>query len=467
VGGVAVIAVGTFLTRGDDNGRLEWDTATAEVRSLTISASATGVVEPVRRVEVKSKAAGEVVAMSSDTGDVVETGSILAQVETDLARQQLRQAQADLDVARARREVSDTRLSRAKRLKERQFMSAEDYESAVLDAANAKAQLVRAEAELQLAKERLDDTTVRAPIDGTIIERSVEKGQIIASSMSNVSGGTTLMVMADLGEVQVRTQMDETDIGRVSKGQGARVTVDAYPDRTFEGVVDKVEPKAVVIQNVTTFSLLIRLQNEDGLLLPGMNADVEIIFRDLPDVLTVPVEALKAEKDVPLAAVAVGLDPENVLSVFGGEGDGPEAGREGQEGPRPGKAEGRPRRGGKGGPGRGGRMGRGGRPGGPGMKGRRGGSGGRGGWKAGRESVGQESAPQDMVAFVKSGDNVEARKVVAGASNWDHFQVISGLQAGDEVLVLPSGHLQAQQEELKSRYKRWSSLPGMKKRGRR
>ena len=116
---------------------------------------------------------------------------------------------------------------------------------------------------------RRQDVTIRAPIAGTILERTIEPGLIIASATSNVSGGTTLFKMADLSEMQVRAKVDETDIGQIQPGMKARVSMEAYPGRTFIGDVVKIEPQAVVEQNVTLFPVLIQLENSEGLLQAG------------------------------------------------------------------------------------------------------------------------------------------------------------------------------------------------------
>ncbi|MEM9209828.1 MAG: efflux RND transporter periplasmic adaptor subunit, partial [Pseudomonadota bacterium] len=121
-------------------------------------------------------------------------------------------------------------------------------------------------------------------------------------------GGTLLMKMADLSAVQVRALIDETDIGKVRDGMSSRVTVAAYPNQPFAGQVVKIEPQAVVEQNVTMFAVIISIQNPDGLLLPGMNADVDVSIADRSDVLTVPIMALRTERDVASTASILGMD---------------------------------------------------------------------------------------------------------------------------------------------------------------
>ena len=161
---------------------------------------------------------------------------------------------------------------------------------------------------------------MRAPITGTIIEKTVEPGTVIASTTQNVSGGTTLMKMADLTTVQVRTRVDETDIGKIQPGMGTRVTVAAYPNQPFDGEVLKIEPQAIVEQNVTQFSVLIKIANRGGLLKPGMNAEVQIQIANRDSVAAVPTAALRADTDVPLTALMLGLDEDALRKEIWPEG---------------------------------------------------------------------------------------------------------------------------------------------------
>jgi HlyD family secretion protein len=172
--------------------------------------------------------------------------------------------------------------------------------------------VVRSQVAVDNARIQLEDTDVRAPITGTILEKDVERGTVIASATSNVSGGTTLLKMADLNQVQVRTLVDETDIGKLQPGLMATVTVDAYPQRPFSGTVLKIEPQAQTEQNVTMFPVLVRIDNKEGLLRPGMNAEVEVHVGQRQNVLAVPNAALRTLRDVGSAAQVLGLSPENV-----------------------------------------------------------------------------------------------------------------------------------------------------------
>ncbi len=214
----------------------EFETTVVEMRSLVSSVVATGTVEPIRIVDVKSQASGEILELSVELGDFAEKGAKLVRIDPRDVRNAFEQAEADLDVARARMQVAERRLGRSQALHDSSIVTDEELENAILEHANARATLVKGKTNLELAADRLNDVLVRAPISGTVVERAIEAGQIVTSTRE-VTGGTLLMRMADLTEVQVRTMVDETDIGRIRAGLPASITVEAYPDRTFNGTV--------------------------------------------------------------------------------------------------------------------------------------------------------------------------------------------------------------------------------------
>jgi len=163
-----------------------------------------------------------------------------------------------------------------------------------------------------LAKQRLEDATVKAPVVGTVIEKTVSLGTVITSATGSVGGGTTIVKMADLTKVRMRVQFNETDIGQIRPGLPAIVVVDAYPDRRFMGSVEKIEPQAVVQQGVTLFPVLVSLTNLDGALKPGMNGEVQVQIDQRVNVLAVPNDALKNTRDAVAMAPLLGLDPDSV-----------------------------------------------------------------------------------------------------------------------------------------------------------
>lgn len=286
---------------------------------LRLVAEATGLMEPVRTVEVKSKASGEILRLHVDTGDQLDPGALLAEIDPRDVRNDFNQTEADLNVAQARVEISQAQLERSRLLLESGVITEQEHESANLDFANAQANLVKATTSMELAELRLSDVTIRAPMSGTIIQKNVEEGQVIQSASQNVSGGTTLFMMANLAEMQVRTLVDETDVGQISADLTATVTVEAFPGRTFAGIVDKIEPQAEVQQNVTMFAVIVMIDNRGGLLKPGMNAEVEILVAERPNALLIPNNALVQFQEMAPAAMVLGMDPDAIemdRSVF-------------------------------------------------------------------------------------------------------------------------------------------------------
>ena len=288
-------------------------TAAVQRRDIVIDAQANGVVEPINVVEVKSKASGMITRMTVETGALVKPGDLLVQVDTRDVQNQYNQAAADERAAEARLQVSAAQKKRSDEMFGAKVITAQEHETAALDYANAQAAVIRARANTDLAQQRLDDARVTAPVAGTIIERTVSQGMVITSATGGSStGGTTLLKMADLTRVRMRAQFNETDIGQIRAGQTATVIVDAYPDRRFSGLVEKIEPQAVVQQGVTMFPVLVNLSNVDGALKPGMNGEVQVEIDRRTNVLAIPNDAVKNMREAIATAPLLGLDPDSV-----------------------------------------------------------------------------------------------------------------------------------------------------------
>lgn len=304
-----------------------YESAPVERRTISVSVASSGVVEPLATVEVKSKASGEVLELLVETGDYVDEGELMVRIDPRTVRNRLAQAEAELKAAQSRRQISESQMERAERLVTQGTLTQTDYEQAALELANAEAQVVAGRVNMENARIALDDTDIRAPVSGTVIAKPVEKGQVISSPTQDVGGGTLLLLMADLSAVQIRALIDETDIGKVQPGMASAVTVAAYPNQPFSGEVVKIEPQAVVEQNVTMFAVLIAIRNPDGLLLPGMNAEVEISVARREDVLSVPVMALRTERDVATTSRILGLSETSIREQLasGGSKGGSEA----------------------------------------------------------------------------------------------------------------------------------------------
>lgn len=408
-----LLAAGLALALAGCNGRGETDepqaaqdTAPVERRDLEIRAEASGQIEPVRVVEVKSKISGELTRITVETGDEVQQGALIGTVDPRDVRNAYAQASADMELARARVETARSQRQRAEKLAKEGILSEQDLENTRLEETNARAQLLKARTNLELAQEKTGDVTIRAPITGTVIEKTVEQGQIIASASGNVSGGTTLVKMADLSTVRARALVDEVDIGRIQPGQDASVEVEAYPGRTFRGKVIKIEPQAVVEQNVTMFPVLVDLSNPERLLKPGMNAEVGVEVANRDNVVAVPNGAVASLRDAPAAGTALGLEEKDVRDKLAQM-----------------RSERQARRGERG----------------------------TGGERGGRAMNAGGGDVRPGVVFVKGTEGPMPKAVLLGLSDWDYTEVVRGLEPGEQVYLISVARLQQQQERFTER----------------
>ncbi len=443
-----------------------YDTAGVERRTIEVAVSSAGIVEPLATIEVKSKASGEVLDLFVATGDKVEEGKLMVTIDPRTVRNRLAQSDAELKAALSRREIAQTQKARAESLVKAGTLTQSDLEQTVLDLANAEAQVVTSRVSVENAKIAVDDTDIRAPISGTIIAKPVEEGQVITSPTQDFSGGTLLMQMADLSAVQIRSLVDETDIGKVRPGMPARVLVAAYPNQPFPGEVIKIEPQAVLEQNVTMFAVLISIDNPDGLLMPGMNAEVEVSIAKSENVMTIPVMALRTSRDLESTAGILGRtegDIRNALAAGGGDKkpadpDTPETiEMRGQtvELPKGVKADDFRKL----------------------LQKRR--DGGtltdaeqklmRSVFQGMGKSQGSSTArPKTDYRFggefwvVIDSDKQEIRKVTTGVTDLSRVEIVSGLEESDRVLILPSSHLIETQQDLQNFInRRVGGVPGI------
>lgn len=284
-------------------------------KNLFVSIEASGLIEAISSVEIKSKASGEVLYLGAEVGDFVEKGFMLSQIDQRTPKNILDQSKSDLEASKVRLENAEAQFNRGKQLHDKGSISDKDYEDIQENYAQAKSTLVRTQVSYENAKISLDDTVVRSPVSGTVISRPVEVGQVISSPTQAVGGGTVLMTMADLSKVRVRALVDEIDVGKVSIGQKVSIKVAAYRDKEFFGIVSKIEPKARVEQNVTTFPVLIDIDNDENLLLLGMNTDVVIDVLNKDVALSTPSMSLRTRKDIYSAASIINIS-KNDVDVF-------------------------------------------------------------------------------------------------------------------------------------------------------
>ena len=308
-----------------------------EKGDLAKSVVATGKVQPITKVEIKSKASGIVKKLYIEAGDKVKQGQVLAELDREEIESGVRSQEAQLLSAEANLAAAQADLKRAevdaegpdvpllKRAYERAVgmekegvvsASAKDdaqkaYELAVNKQNVARAQLVvgkakvaqaqadvqRNRANLQQLKEQLSYTTIVSPIDGIILSRDVEVGDAVSSILVLGSSATLVMTVGDTAEVYVLGKVDESDIGKVYLGQPARIKVESFKDKTFTGKVTKISPMGVEKDNVTTFEVRVSINNPGGELKAAMTANAEIILEEHKAVLQVPESALIYDKD--------------------------------------------------------------------------------------------------------------------------------------------------------------------------
>tara|TARA_B100000989_G_scaffold64452_1_gene44642 strand:- start:405 stop:1586 length:1182 start_codon:yes stop_codon:yes gene_type:complete len=293
-----------------------------ESKKLDLTIKASGEIEAIYSVEIKSKASGEILKLPAEVGDYVNKGTVLARIDQRTPKNILDQAQADLQLAEVRLENAESQLTRGKALHTEGSIADKNFEEIQESFASAKSQHVRSIVNVENAKIALDDTLVRSPLDGTIIFRPVEVGQVISSPTSAVGGGTLLMTMADLSKVRIRAYVDEIDIGKVSVGQKVTIRVSAFREEVFQGAVTKIEPLATIEQGVTIFPVLIDIENKDNLLLLGMNTDVVIKVVDKSVSLGAPSGALRTREDVLSGANILGVNPDTVEDFLKAKVDG-------------------------------------------------------------------------------------------------------------------------------------------------
>ena len=329
---VAIAATVAYVIWGGRDSAPEYRFGKVERGSITSAVSATGTVNPVVAVQVGSQVSGQIKELLVDFNSEVKKGQIIARIDPDSFQLRVNQAMADVDAVRAtvlsqranvaalqaelsRAKVNladaERELNRNKGLHEKNFVSAAalDKAQATFEAAReqvktAQAQLAAGEAqvinvqaivkqrEAQLAQAQvdLDRTTIRAPVDGVVIKKSVEPGQTVAASLQ----APELFVIAqDLRQMQVDTSIDEAEVGRIREGQSVTFTVDSFPGRTFRGAVGQVRKSALVVQNVVTYTAVVATSNPNLELFPGMTASVRIVEASRDKVLKVPNAALR------------------------------------------------------------------------------------------------------------------------------------------------------------------------------
>lgn len=272
-------------------------TATVTRGDIAVRVQATGTVEPINPVEIKSKAGGAIIQLPVEVGSVVKAKGILAQIDPRDVKNRFDQAVADDVVSNASLMTALRDQARKDTLFMRKVITISEHDSTKSTIAAARSDMVSKRAALDIARQALEDASIESPIDGTIVSRPVSLGTIVTPASGNANG-TSLMTVADLSRVRMRVTIDEVEMGNIRVGQPASAAVDAFPDHPFNGVIEKIEPQAVVTQGVTFFPVLITIDNHEHLLMPGMNGEVTIRAADLSKVVQIPIDAIRATNEL-------------------------------------------------------------------------------------------------------------------------------------------------------------------------
>ncbi len=297
-GAILVIAIIVVANLKSGEKAIEVQTEKVFRADITQTVTGNGKIYPVREVNISARVAGEILEITADEGDTVRSGQVLVRLDSkqyqaslDRARSMVRGAQAQVELARSE-------LERVQRLYEKKLTPLSDVQTARAKYENAISQLQQAQASLKEARDALEKTILRAPMDGVIIKKNKEVGEIALGSQFQAD---VILVLADLSEMEARVEVNENDIVDVSLRDTAAVEIDAFPDTTFKGIVTEISNSAITkaqgtIEEVTNYLVKIRLLEKLPTFRPGMSATADIAVETHRNVLNIPIQSLTARE---------------------------------------------------------------------------------------------------------------------------------------------------------------------------
>ena len=326
---VVLVGAGLWIALAKKNNQVKYTTVAIQTGPLYSMVTATGTVNAVKTVSVGTQISGTLKELHVDYNSRVKKGQVIAEIDPATQQAQVDQARANMLAARANADKARAIQEDAKRIRDRNQQlfaknliaradldtSESNYESNRAQVSAASAQVAQTEAALRYAETNLRYTKIMSPVDGIVVSRAVDVGQTVAASFQTP---TLFTIAQDLTKMQINTNIDEADIGRIEKGQQVEFTVDAYPDNTFQGIVDEVRIAPIVVSNVVTYDVVVKVDNSDMKLKPGMTANVSIIVAAKDGVLKIPNSALgfkPSEKEI--AAVKAGTSKSDMSKTEG------------------------------------------------------------------------------------------------------------------------------------------------------
>ena len=372
---VVLITIGFLVYKSFGNTKVTVTYETAKIERGTISntITATGTLEAIKTVEVGTQVSGVIEKIFVDFNSQVKKGQLLAQLDETPLLAQLQQSKASVDQAEAQVKYQKATYDRYKKLAEKKLIAQSDFDLAEYNYNNALGQLSNAKSVYDKNKINLSYARIYSPIDGIILQRAVDEGQTVAASFSTP---TLFTIANDLTQMRVEAKVDEADIGQVRNEQRVEFTVDAFPLRKFTGEVTEIRLQPVSTANVITYTVIINAPNPEKVLMPGMTANAIFYVTEAKDILMVPAKAVRFTPDqATLQSLNQNISKENVQSL------------------EPHVVQ-------------------------------------------GSDSIkGHEASVQVQRVWVKQGDLLQPKKITVGVTDEIHYEVLSGLKEGEEVVV--------------------------------
>jgi HlyD family secretion protein len=299
---IIVAASGVAMYRRADATQAEPYRFAAVTRgNLQATVSATGALSAVKTVQVGTQVSGQIAALYADFNQKVKKGQLLARIDPTLQEQAVQDAEAGVERAQSQLTLAKEQYDREKALFDAKVVTADEFGTVQSTYQVDQANLKSAQIALDKAKQNLAYTNIYAPIDGVIVQRTVDVGQTVAASLS---APELFLIANDLSQMQILANVDESDIGQIAVGQPVTFTVQAYPNRTFKGTVQQVRLQSTTQDNVVNYTVVIGVDNPDGKLLPGMTATVSFLTGSATNVLMVPNAALRFRATPEMMAAA-------------------------------------------------------------------------------------------------------------------------------------------------------------------
>lgn len=301
------VAAGAYWLKDETRNAVQYDTVPVERGALVVTVSATGTLEPITQVDVGIEVSGTIKTVEVDYNDNVEVGQVLARLDTSKLQAQTLQSEASLDAAKAKLTLAKAtveeakaqmaRLEEVRKLSGGKMPSQSDFDTqkaslarARADEGSAKASVAQAQATLDANRSDLKKAVIESPIKGVVLERDVEPGQTVAAQFQS----PVLFTLAeDLAQMELMVDVDEADVGQVAAGQEATFTVDAYPDRVFPATTTQVRYGSETVDGVVTYKAVLKVDNSELILLPGMTATAQMTVNKRENALLVPNTALR------------------------------------------------------------------------------------------------------------------------------------------------------------------------------